>query len=173
MDAVDPPVDPDQSTWQRFLGGRTTAQQFMLAVGALAGAILAIGAVVAGGVALLSDEGESRMDAADGNMQSIENQSPRADEFVQFLLAAAGGAPLQLDHQVLAPKGDGSFRLEYNCAAPTGCNFVRLETPNDIPAEIAGGVWYQGCWSIVRDGAGYGAAHLDLELRKTGDACPS
>ena len=164
--------DPDQSTWQRFLSGKTGAQRFMLAVGALAGAALAIGAVIAGAFTLL-DEGDPRAGPANGKVQRIENQSEQAGEFVEFLLRAVGEAPVQLDHQVLAPKGDGHFRLEYNCASTTGCDFVRLETGSDIPAEIADGVWYQGCWSIEKDGAGYAADHLDIELTKQGDVCPA
>lgn len=121
---------------------------------------------------MLNDRGERRLSPADAGVQTIENQSGRADEFVEFLLQAVGEAPIQLDHRVLAPKGDGHFRLEYNCGSRTGCNFVRLETSSDIPAEIANGVWCQGCWWITKDGAGYGADLLDIELEKQGDVCP-
>jgi hypothetical protein len=170
---VAPSEDPDQSTWQRFLGGKTGAQQFMLALGALAGAALAIGALIAGAFTLLSGGNDPHPGAADESVQRVENQSAQAGEFVEFLLRAAGGAPVDLDHQVITPKGDGHFRLEYNCQPTRGCNFVRLETGNDIPAEIADGVWYQGCWSVEKDGAGYGADHLDIELTKQGDVCPA
>ena len=167
-----PPGDREQSTWQRFLRGKTSAQRFLISLGALAGALLAIGGVIAAGAKLLDSDSEPRVRAADGNVHRIANQSASADEFVQFLLAAAGGAPVQLDHQVLTPKGDGHFRLEYDCAAPRGCSYVRLETARDIPAEVPDGAWYQGCWSITKDGAGYRADHLDLELSKKGDICP-
>ncbi len=167
------PGDSRQTTWQRFLDGTTGAQRFMLAIGALAGAVLAIGGVIAGGATLLgSDEEGPRVRPGDGKVQTVENQSTQADEFVELLLRAAGGKAVQLNHNVLTPKGDAHFRLEYNCASPTGCNYVRLEAASDPPAEIVGGVWYQGCWSIAKDGAGFGADHLDIEFTKTGEVCP-
>lgn len=170
---MEPAHDPNQTTWQRFLSGRTGAQRFVLALGALAAALLAVGGVIAGGARLLGDRRDRSMAPAVGEVQSIENRGESADEFVRFLLQAAGGGPVQLNHQVLAPQGDAHFRLEYNCARRTGCNFIRLETPTDIPAVISNGVWYQGCWSITKDGAGYGADALDIELKKQGDVCPS
>lgn len=173
MTQMDPAHDPDRTSWQRFLSGRTGIQRFVLALGALATALLAVGGLIAGVAALVRDRGDPNVPPAVGVADSIENQSRQADEFVRFLLQAAGGAPLQLDHQVLAPKGDGHFRLEYNCAPAAGCNFVRLGTPRDIPAEISDGVWYQGCWSVTKDGAGYGADLLDIALEKQGDLCPT
>jgi hypothetical protein len=127
--------------------------------------------VVAGAAKLLDQR--ATVEPAAGQVQQIHNQQRSADEFVLMLLRVADTrAPVQLDHQVVAPRGPGGeYRLEYGCGS-AGCSFVRLEAPADIPAGIAGGVWYQGCWSVVRDGAGYGADHLDLELRRQGDTCP-
>jgi hypothetical protein len=157
--------------WQRFLAGKTTVQRFVIALGALAGAVLAIGGVVVATTKLLDQR--TAVGPASGQIEEIQNQQGTADEFVRFLLRAADtGAPVQLDHKVLAPRGPGGeYRLEYDCDS-AGCRFVRLETPADIPAGISGGVWYQGCWSVVKDGNGYGADHLDLELRRQGDTCP-
>jgi hypothetical protein len=159
------------SGWQRFLAGKTSGQRFVLALGALAAAVLAIGGVVVGAAQLLDQR--TTVEPATGQTQQIDNRQRSADEFVRLLLGVADArAPVQLDHQVLAPRGPGGeYRLEYGCGS-AGCSFVRLEAPADQPAGIAGGVWYQGCWSVVRDGAGYGADHLDLELRRQGDTCP-
>jgi len=159
------------SAWQRFLAGKTNVQRFVIALGALAGAVLAIGAVVVAAAELL--DRRTAIGPAAGEVRQIENQQRSADEFVRFLLHAAGtSVPVHLDHQVLAPRGPGGeYRLEYACDS-TGCSFVRLETPADIPATIRGGVWYQGCWSVVKDGAGYGADPLDIELRLQGETCP-
>lgn len=165
---------PRQSTWARFLEQKTTVQRVLLAVGALATAVLAIGAVIAGLAAFLDDDSPHRGGADTGTVQDVVNQEDTADDFVRFLLDAAGGRPVQLDHRVAAPRGDGGqAELQYDCAAPTGCSFVRVEAGDHIPNTFAGGVWYQGCWAITKDGAGYGAGHLDLELSWRGATCPA
>ena len=157
--------------WERFLSGRTDAQRFVIALGALAAAVLAIAAVSVGAARLLK-QGAAVAPARE-QVRQVQNQQRSADELVRLLLTAARTrTPVQLDHQVLAPRGPGGeYRLEYSCGA-TGCSFVRLETPADTPVGIAGGVWYQGCWQIAKDGNGYGADHLDLELRRQGEICP-
>lgn len=168
------PTGTENSPWQRFLGGKTTAQRLLIALGAIAGAVVAIGGLIAAVAQLVPEGGGPQVRAADedGEVQRIANQSPQADGFVKLLLSAVDGSPLQLDHQVLAPRGEGgSVRLEYDCAAPTGCSYTRLETGRDIPAEVPGGIWYQGCWAVKKDGAGYRADRLDIELYKQGDTC--
>ena len=35
------------------------------------------------------------------------------------------------------------------------------------------GVWLRGCFSVTLDGLGYAADHLDIELRKMGEGCPT
>ena len=115
----------------------------ILAVGSLAAALVALGSVVAFGARLLTEDDAGAPESADGPVQ-IENQSEDADAFVRFLLEADGKMPVQLDHQVLAPRGPGGeFRLDYNCGSGRGCNFTRLELPADAPALIDDGVWYQ------------------------------
>ena len=158
------------SGWQRFLAGKTTVQRLVIAMGALAGAVLAIGGVVVGAAHLF--DRASAIGPAAGKIQQIHNQQESADEFVRFLLSAAEKqAPVPLDHQVFAPRGPGGeYRLEYGCGS-TGCRLVRLETPVGGADAVNDRVWYQGCWSVVKDGYGYGADHLDLELRRQGDTC--
>jgi hypothetical protein len=34
-------------------------------------------------------------------------------------------------------------------------------------------VWLRGCFSVTLDGVGYAADHLDIELRKVGEGCPT
>lgn len=165
-----PSDDQQMSSWQRFLAGRTTFQRLVLALGALAAAVLAIGAVVAGVGRLLPDRALSG--GGSETVTEVQNQAPSADAFVRLLLnAAQSGSPVQLNHKVIAEAGDGHYRLQYNCGS-TGCSFARLETPADIPATFSDAVLYEGCWAVVRDGAGFGADHLDLELRRQGAACP-
>jgi hypothetical protein len=169
--AEDEPDAPRLSVWQRFLAGKTSGQRFVLALGALAAAILAIGGVAVGAAKVLDQR--TTVEPAAGQVQQIHDQQRSADDFVRMLLRVADtGAPVQLDHQVLARRGPGGeYRLGYGCGS-AGCSFVRLEAPATQPDGIAGGAWYQGCWSVVKDGAGYGADHLDLELYRQGDTCP-
>jgi hypothetical protein len=172
--AMDEGTLPRQSTWHRFLDGRTSGQRFLVALGALAGALLAIGGVIAGVGALVGDHpdptrltpGTSRAGEA-----VVTNQSEGADAFVRLLLAT-NGAPIQLNHKVLAPDAESHFRLEYDCAKRTGCSYTRLEAAQFIPDRIEGGVWYRGCFSVVGEGAGYAAQHLDLEFTLNGPTCP-
>jgi hypothetical protein len=176
---VSPPPAGQPSRWQAFLSGKTGAQRFVLALGALAAAVLAIGGVVAGAVSVLDGDGErTTLGQQAGDVQRIENQSASADAFVHDLLNAAdAGMPLELDHQVYAPRGTTGpqHELQYNCEATPGCNLVRLE-PGDaprLPDSTAERVWYQGCYAIVRDGNGFGADRLDIVLTYTGATCPT
>jgi hypothetical protein len=159
------------SGWQRFLAGKTTVQRLVIASGALAGAVLAIGGVVVGAAHLL--DRASAVGPATGAVQQIQNQHESADDFVRLLLGAAEKQePVPLNHQVFAPKGPGGeYRLEYNCGSAI-CSLVRLETPIGGADAATDRVWYQGCWSVVKDGNGYGADHLDLELTRRGPTCP-
>jgi hypothetical protein len=166
-------TDGELNPWQRFLRGKTSPQLFVIALGALAAAVLAIGAVVASVVKVFDGDDKGGVGPANGKIQRIENQSTDADEFVRFLLDRDGGKPVQLDHQVIAPRGPADVSLQYNCDQPTGCSLVRVQTPDSIPAEITGGFWLQGCYSVVRNGAGYGAQPLDLALRRQGERCPA
>ncbi|MGH9223202.1 MAG: hypothetical protein ACRD2W_05335 [Acidimicrobiales bacterium] len=47
-----------------------------------------------------------------------------------------------------------------------------IEAGSFSPDHIEGGVWYRGCLSVVREGAGYGAEHLDLEFTKERRSLP-
>lgn len=163
-----------QSRWHKFLDGKTTWQRFIVAVGALAGALIAIGGLIASIGALVSDNGtpEGATDRALAvNEMVVTNQTKEADAFVRFLLGT-DGVPVPLNHKVIAPDAGSHIRLEYDCAKRTGCSYTRLEAGTFIPDHIEGGVWYQGCFSVVKEGAGYGADHLDLEFTKNGAACP-
>ena len=160
-----------QTTWQRFLAGKTSLQLFVIALGALAGALLAISAVVSATMRIIDGDDDTGVGAGDGQVQRIESQSAEANELVQFLLDH-DGQPVQLDHQVVAERGPGDVSLQYDCDRPSGCSVVRLQAPDSIPAEIPGGLWFQGCYGVTKDGAGYGARPLDIELRRQGATCP-
>ena len=75
----------------------------------------------------------------------IRSGTDEGDDFVRFLIANDGGAPVALDLTVLTPEGfDGGpdLPLWYNCApgAVVGsgaCNRVRLEFPSDIPVATS------------------------------------
>jgi len=161
-----------QSMWHRFLDGKTSGQRLVVALGALAGALLAIGGLVAAVSALVGDDTPpGGTTSTPPGVSVVENQSEEADGFVRDLLAT-NGAPVQLNTKVLAPDEGSHVRLEYDCEKPTGCSSTRLEMGSFIPDRIPGGVWYQGCYSVVKEGAGYGADHLDLEFTESGPTCP-
>ena len=163
-----------QSLWQRLLEGKTTGQRLIVAVGTLAGALVAIGGMIAGIGALVGEDNTSVTSTnrtRAGEETIVTNQTRAADDFVRFLLETEG-TPVQLNHKVMAPDLGSHVRLEYDCAKRTGCSFTRLEAGSFIPDRIEGGVWYRGCFSVVREGAGYGAEHLDLEFTKNGATCP-
>jgi hypothetical protein len=159
--------------WHRLRAGPTRAHRLLVSLGAAATAVAALASLVAGGLRLVDRaDGSGAADRAgpDGVVR-IEHRTASADAFVALLLdTAASSRPIALDHQVIAPTGDGHYRLEYDCA--TGCEYVRLETPEGNEATIDGGVWFRGCWEVAVDGAGYGADHLDLALRYRGATCP-
>lgn len=161
------------SSWQLFLDGKTTWQRLLIALGAIAGALVAIGGLVAGIGALAGGKTavSSTPKTVAGEETVVMNQSKDADAFVRFLLGT-DGSPVQLNHKVIAPDAGSHVRLEYDCAKRTGCSFTRLEAGTFIPDRIEGGVWYSGCFSVVREGAGYAADHLDLEFTMKGPACP-
>ena len=163
--------ETERSRWQRFLAGTTGPQRFVLAVGALAAAVLAIGGVVAAVVRFVDGDDARRVGPATDEVQRIENQSAEADELVDFLIEHDGGPQVQLNHQVIAPPGSNDVSLQYACDEPTGCSLVRLQLPNSTPNEIPNGLWFQGCYSVIMDGAGYQSDPLDLELHRRGETC--
>lgn len=172
---MSPPADGkdgehDQSWRHRFLKGTTGPQRLVLAVGALAAAVLAIGGVVTAIVRFVDGDDSRRIGPATDEEQRIENQSAAADELVGFLIDHDEGA-VQLNHQVIAPRGPNDVSLQYACDEPAGCSVVRLQLPDSTPNEIPNGLWFQGCYLVVMKGAGYQADPLDLELRWRGETC--
>lgn len=140
----------------------------------MAGALVAIGGLVAGIGVLAGDRKtavSSTINTLAGEETVVMNQSKGADAFVRFLLGT-DSTPVQLNHKVIAPDAGSHIRLEYDCAKRTGCSYTRLEAGTFIPARIEGGVWYRGCFSVVGEGAGYAADHLDLEFTMNGPVCP-
>ncbi len=174
---MEPPEHPSglnhdkQSFWAQFLQGKTSAQRFVIALGALAAALLAIGAVVTTIVRLVDSDDDRSVGPANGEVQRIENQSADADDLVRLLLDHDGGPPLALNHQIMGQPGPGDVSLQYDCGAATGCSTVRIQDGQVTFASIAGGIWFTGCYGVVRDGAGYAAQGLDIELHFQGETC--
>lgn len=152
----------DQSTvWQRALAALVAA---VTGVGVLVGAVHTVIPLFERGGSVAYQEGEARV---------IETQSETADSFVRMLVAADGKAIL-LNHKVLGElPGHGDVKLDYACDATPGCSQTRVQIPNENLSTVPGGIWLQGCYTVLKKGTGYGADPLDLELRKAGKVCPS
>lgn len=165
-----PAAVPKPTFAQRFLEGKTSGQRLVLSLGALAGALTAIVGLVTL-VIKLADRGSNGSSSLTSEA-TIANQSKDADTLVRELLAREGKT-VALDHKVLGKPGPGDVSLQYDCSKPAGCSTVRIQSPTDAFDQIPDGVWIQGCFSVVRDGAGYGAEGLDIELHEQGATCPA
>jgi hypothetical protein len=181
----------------RLLDQKTVWQRALIAVTAVATAITA----VAGAVALLLPLFRPAPDTAapptpgpspaatrgtsgspdDGapapaGVTVVRTQTTEADALVRRLIDTAGRAPVLLDHQIMGKPGPANVTLYYGCGPTGACSMTRIEV-----ADLAGlavltadtGVWIRGCYAVTLDGTGYGVEHLDIELRKVGDACPT
>ena len=67
--------------------------------------------------------------------------------------------------------GPADVRLLYNCTDADVCNRVRLQAVYDDADPLPDGRWYQGCYAVTKEGKGYGAEDLDIELRYQSEAC--
>ena len=181
----------------RLLDQKTVWQRALIAVTAVATAITAVAGVVAlllplfrpaPDTAAPSTPGPSpavtRVDSAvpaggaltPAGVTVIRTQTAEADALVQRLIDTAGRAPVLLDHQIMGAPGPADVTVNYACGSTGTCSKTRIQAPGvDGMAVLGGGggVWFQGCFAVTVDGNGYGAEHLDIELRKVGDACPT
>jgi hypothetical protein len=181
----------------RLLNQKTDWQKALLAVAAIVAAMTTI----AGGVALVlplfrgspdtaapatpapapaATRVDSAVAAASGaspaEVTVVHTQTAEADAFVQKLLDAAGRVPILLNHKILGQPGAADVRLYYACGSTGSCSMTRIQAPQVAGmSKLSGdtGVWFQGCFSVVKIGNGYGADYLDLPLTKVGDRCPT
>ena len=182
----------------RLLNQKTGWQKALVAVTAIATAIIAVGGVVALILPLFRATPETaasvtpgptpaatRVDSAvpaagvtttDGGTTVIRTQTAEADALVKRLIATAGKAPILLDHQIFGKPGPVNVTLYYGCGQTGACSMTRIEVANDAGREVLAGdsgVWLRGCFWVTLDGSGYGVEHLDIELRKVGERCPT
>ena len=161
-----------KSAWQRFLKGKSSGQRLLLQVGAIAAALVAIAAVVAGVVSFIGDR-LGGIPGTDG-VTKVRTNEKSADQFVKRLDDASDdGSPLQLNHTITGPRGRSDVTLAYDCRGSGRCHTTRVQAPEVQPADISPDtVWYRGCWTVTKIGNGYGAEPLDLQLRRQNDTCP-
>jgi hypothetical protein len=160
------------STWQRLLDGKSLGQRMLLQAGALAAALISIAGVVIGAGRLIDTARDRLTRTADPDgVVVVRSAEPSADAFVRQLVAADGGGPLKLDHKLYGRRGPADVTLEYDCRPSGRCSTTRVQAPEEQPADIDGGVWFQGCWVVTAHGVGYGAEPLDLQLRRQGATC--
>lgn len=146
----------------------------VISLGALAAALIAIGGVVTAVVRVVGDGddgGRGGLDHVPSQTQRIESGTRAANEFVQDLVDHDGGV-VALDHQVIAEKGPADVRLQYNCTDAGVCAMVRLQDLEVSAGDMADGLWFKGCFAVTKDGVGYGASPLDIELQRQGETCP-
>jgi len=158
---------------QRLLDNKTGPQRALISLGALAAALIAIGAVVTTVVRVVDDDGGASRDlaAVPENTVRIESGTKAADEFVHALDEHDGGV-VALDHQVIAEKGPADVRLQYACTETGVCVMVRVQDVDVEATDMIDGLWFAGCFAVLREGAGYGYEPLDMELRYQGETCP-
>jgi hypothetical protein len=181
---------PKKTWWHRFLDGKTVPQKLIVAIGALAGASIAIGTIVVTAINWLDNgDRDRRTTATDVGVFAGESGdepfvmhsgTTDADRFVQFGIAAARrGDPFDLNVQIPEALFDNGshLRLFYACddSGVVGngpCSFVRLEQGTSTPIALDPvGWWLRGCYLLVQDGAGYQAEHLDFELTWVNETC--
>ena len=190
------PPEKRPSLAHRVLNEKTVWQKVLIAVGSIATAITAMAGVVAlvlplfrpapesGAVTPAPVPAASRLDSAvpaagavtSGGVTVIQTQSAEADALVKNLIATAGRAPVLLDHQIMGKPGPANVTLYYGCGPNGACSMTRIEVARlEGMAVLTGdtGVWLRGCFSVTLDGFGYAADHLDIELRKVGEGCPT
>ncbi|HVD29352.1 MAG TPA: hypothetical protein VNC79_12775 [Mycobacteriales bacterium] len=191
------PPEKRPSLAHRLLDQKTVWQKVLIAVGTVATAITAVAGVVALILPLFRAAPEAgafatpapvpaatRLDSAvpagsavtNGGVTVIQTQSAEADALVRSLIATAGRAPILLDHQIMGKPGPANVTLYYGCGQKGACSMTRIEVAAlEGMAVLTGdpGVWLRGCFSVTLDGLGYAADHLDIELRKVGEGCPT
>ncbi len=191
------PAPKRPSLAHRLLDQKTVWQRALIAVTAVATAVTAVAGVVAlllplfrpaPDTAAPSTPGPApavtRVDSAvpaggaltPASVTVVRTQTAEADALVRSLIATAGRAPVLLDHQIMGKPGPANVTLYYGCGSTGSCSMTRIEVADlEGMAVLTGntGVWLRGCFAVTLDGNGYGVEHLDIELRKVGDGCPT
>ena len=181
--ATRPPHSKDP-LGHRLLNQKTGWQKALVAVGAIAGAIASIIGLAVLVLPLFRGGPETAASVTPAptpaptraGVTVVRTQTAEADALVRTLLEAAGATPLLLDLQVLGQPGPADVTLYYACGSSGSCSKTRLQAPSVDGMAVLGdqsGVWFQGCFSVVKKGNGYGADYLDLALTKVGDRCPT
>ena len=167
------------------MAGKTSWQRFVLQVSALAAAAATIGGVAIGSWKLLSAAvdriGGSSANTAErnssGETSQVNNGTDAADTLVELLIdRRERGVPVSLDHQIHFGGIQGNqFTLQYHCDQVGGCSTVTLVDYGVAAAEVTGADdvrWFDGCWTVDRQGLGLDASGLKLTLVRIGKTCP-
>lgn len=160
------------SLWADFLDGKTTAQRAVFALALFVAGVATIGGAVVAVVQFVDNGDGPSSSASNGESMLIEGQTAGAGDFLQYLLDNDGRV-VELDHQILGTVDPGGVKLEYACSTVGGCSIVHLRDVDVTFAGIDGGIWFQGCYRVRRDGNGYQADELDIWLDRSGETCPT
>jgi hypothetical protein len=161
--------------WRRFLDQATVPQKLLLSLGAIAGALVAIGTlVIAVGDRLGDDDdGSDSIESLSGT--TVESKTDDADQLIRGLLAAAGSdsKTVLLDVKVLADPSQptlnsADIHVYFNC--DTGdCSRARLQFPEGLPVTTNPlGLDLEGSWAVtLASGLDFDSTQLDIQLIPT------
>jgi hypothetical protein len=171
----------NETWWRRFLDQATSVQKLLIALGGIATAVLAIGALVVAVGNLVDDDDTDRSKPvgvgalADLDGTTIRSKTAEADELIAGLLAVAASESktVHLGLKVLAdasqPALDSAdIKVYFNCS-PGPCSRARLQFPRNEGVETNPlGFDLTGTWEVrLARGIDFQSTELDITLQRT------
>jgi hypothetical protein len=177
--------DDGHPIWLRkFLDQSTTWQKLLLAVGAMAGALLAIGGLAVAINSAFGDRGDATRSATTSNVggahifrriESVKGETADANELVALLTSAAGAyarepnspdSRITLDFHVDAePQDSGRIKLPYMCSNEPPCEAALQAWEPTMFDVNQGATLFKGVY-IVRIQRGEADRNIEFGLRK-------
>lgn len=168
--------------WRRFLDQATIVQKLLIALGGIAGAVLAIGALVVAVGNLVDDSDDTNRSKSGGagaladlDGTTIRSNTAQADALISGLVSVAASDPrtAHLDVKVLADASQPALDhadiwVYFNCS-PGPCSKARLQFPRNEAVETNPlGLDLTGSWEIrLARGVDFQSKELDIQLQRT------
>lgn len=168
--------------WRRFLDQATSLQKLLIALGGIATAILAIGALVIAVGNLVDDSDDTERSRSGGagalgdlDGTTVHSDTAEADALIAGLLSVAAGdtRTVHLDVKVLAdasqPALDSADIWVYFNCSPGPCSKARLQFPRNEAVETNPlGLDLTGSWEVrLARGVDFQSKELDIQLQRT------